>query len=94
VRTSPFPSQLRLSTLTLFVSSFVSLGPVLHKLSLTSSKPSSTTTYTIAQGAEMNRPSVLIGQLVTDAEGKVAECSIGGEVHKVGEGWVAVPPRN
>lgn len=42
----------------------------------------------------MNRPSVLIGQLVTDAEGKVTECSIGGEVHKVGEGWVAVPPRN
>jgi predicted PhzF superfamily epimerase YddE/YHI9 len=79
------------SSLTFRCSMLASLGPVLHALGLTSTKSSSRTTYPIAQGAEMGRPAHLTGTLVTDAAGKVAECLIGGEVRKVGEGWVAVP---
>lgn len=76
-----------------YVPSLASLGPVLHALGLTSSQPTSRTTYPIAQGAEMGRAAKLTGTLVTDAAGKVAECLIGGEVYKIGEGWVAVPSR-
>lgn len=67
------------------------LGPVLHALGLTATTPSSSTTYVVSQGAEKGRPARLEGRLVLGPQGEVAECLIGGEVLKVGEGWVSAP---
>ncbi|KII89962.1 hypothetical protein PLICRDRAFT_40144 [Plicaturopsis crispa FD-325 SS-3] len=53
--------------------------------------PLGLSTYDIRQGAEMGRPSAIQAKVLAH-DGIAQECWVSGEVVKVGEGWIRVPP--
>lgn len=69
-------------------SAAAALGPVLAAVG---SAGEGTTTYTINQGGEIGRPSVLHGR-VDVADGTVRRVRVAGGVVQVGSGSIAIPP--